>query len=206
MFNTESVGFCRLDRDGEPPVHRDGLFFRISMPDTSLLVNDQELFEELRGQLGLLNAARMAVDGQLYACEYAHEDRADGLAVHLRGCPGATHEAGVCAARDGKENAGPSRDARTDILALYGNHLPGVATRAVEDYRRAREAADRQRVLDYATLDAAAALTGTIESAQAAHPGARLPPFKSGLPAFAARSSRVWSNGRKRRSCSPVRL
>ena len=58
------------------------------------------------------------------------------------------------------------RMTEADILALYANHSPEVATRAVEDYRRAREAADRQRVLDYATLDAAAALTGTIESAQ----------------------------------------
>ena len=33
-----------------------------------------------------------------------------------------------------------------------------------------------------------------------------VPPFKSGFPALAARSSRVQSNGRKRRSCSPVRL
>ena len=58
------------------------------------------------------------------------------------------------------------RVTEADILALYRNHSPAVATRALEDYRRAREAADRQRVLDYATLDAAAALTGTIESAQ----------------------------------------
>ncbi len=58
------------------------------------------------------------------------------------------------------------RVAEADILALYANHPPSVATRALEDYRRAREAADRQRVLDYATLDAAAALAGTIESAQ----------------------------------------
>ena len=58
------------------------------------------------------------------------------------------------------------RVTEADILALYSNHAPEVATRALEDYRRAREAADRQRVLDYATLDAAAALTGTIESAQ----------------------------------------
>ena len=58
------------------------------------------------------------------------------------------------------------RMTEADILALYANHSPEVATRALEDYRRAREAADRQRVLDYATLDAAAALTGTIESAQ----------------------------------------
>jgi len=58
------------------------------------------------------------------------------------------------------------RVSEADILALYRNHSPAVAARALEDYRRAREAADRQRVLDYATLDAAAALTGTIESAQ----------------------------------------
>ncbi|MCY3932959.1 MAG: hypothetical protein OXH70_14715 [Acidobacteria bacterium] len=58
------------------------------------------------------------------------------------------------------------RVGEADILALYANQAPGVATRALEDYRRAREAADRQRVLDYATLDAAAALAGTIESAQ----------------------------------------
>lgn len=53
-----------------------------------------------------------------------------------------------------------------DILAPNRDHSPAVATRALEDYRRARDAADRQRVLDYATLNAAAALTGTIESAQ----------------------------------------
>ncbi|MDE2763620.1 MAG: hypothetical protein OXK74_12685 [Gemmatimonadota bacterium] len=58
------------------------------------------------------------------------------------------------------------RVGEADILALYRNQSPEVATRALEDYRRARAAADRQRVLDYATLDAAAALAGTIESAQ----------------------------------------
>ena len=58
------------------------------------------------------------------------------------------------------------RVGEADILALYRNQSPEVATRALEDYRRARQAADRQRVLDYATFDAAAALTGTIESAQ----------------------------------------
>ena len=31
----------------------------------------------------------------------------------------------------------------------------------------------------------------------------KVPPFSSGFPAFAARSSRVQHNGRKRRSCSP---
>ena len=53
-----------------------------------------------------------------------------------------------------------------DILALFRDLPPRAATRALEDHRSAREAADRQRVLDYATLDAAAALAGTIESAQ----------------------------------------
>ena len=36
--------------------------------------------------------------------------------------------------------------------------------------------------------------------------GAGLPPFKSALTAFAARSRRVQYTGRKRRSCSPVCL
>ena len=58
------------------------------------------------------------------------------------------------------------RVTEADILALYRDQSPEAARRAVEDYRRARLAADRQRVLDYATLDAAAALAGTIESAR----------------------------------------
>ncbi len=58
------------------------------------------------------------------------------------------------------------RVSEADILALFRHHPPEVATRALENHRRARVAADRQRVLDYATLDAAAALAGTVESAQ----------------------------------------
>lgn len=66
-----TVGYwCRVDQMSEPPWHRDGLFFRISLPDTSLLVDEEEAFEELRGQFGLLDAARMAVDGRVYAWEY----------------------------------------------------------------------------------------------------------------------------------------
>ena len=53
-----------------------------------------------------------------------------------------------------------------DILALYGDQPPAASTRAVGDYRRSREAADRQRVLDYATMDAAAALTATVAVAE----------------------------------------
>lgn len=58
------------------------------------------------------------------------------------------------------------RVAEADILDLYRSLSPRAATQAVEDYRHAREAADRRRVLDYAALDAAAALAETIESAQ----------------------------------------
>ena len=53
-----------------------------------------------------------------------------------------------------------------DILDLYRNLPPQAATRAAEDFRRSREAAGRQGALDYATLDAAAALAETVESAQ----------------------------------------
>ena len=58
------------------------------------------------------------------------------------------------------------RVGEADILELFRNHPPEVSTRAVADYRRVREAADRQRVLDYAMLDAAAALASTIQGAQ----------------------------------------
>lgn len=62
--------YCDLDDGPEPPVATDGMFFRIAMPDTTLLSNDQEAFEELSGQLGLLDVARVAVDGRLYAWQY----------------------------------------------------------------------------------------------------------------------------------------
>ncbi len=58
-----------------------------------------------------------------------------------------------------------------DILALYRDLPPEAATRAAEDYRRARLAADHQRALDYATLDAAAELAETVESAQGSFAG-----------------------------------
>ena len=63
------------------------------------------------------------------------------------------------------------RVTEADILALFGDQPPEAAARAAEGYRRAREAADRQRVLDYAALDAAAELAATIESAQGSFAG-----------------------------------
>ena len=53
-----------------------------------------------------------------------------------------------------------------DILDLHRHLPPEATTRAARDYRRNKQAADRQRVLDYAALDAAAALAETIESAR----------------------------------------
>ena len=58
-----------------------------------------------------------------------------------------------------------------DILALFSGHPPEAATRALDTYRSSREAADRQRVLDYAALDAAAELAQTVESAQGSFAG-----------------------------------
>ena len=58
------------------------------------------------------------------------------------------------------------RVSEADILELYRDRPAEVAARAAADYRQAREAADRQRVLDYAMMDAAAALASTVESAQ----------------------------------------
>ena len=58
------------------------------------------------------------------------------------------------------------RVGEADILDLYRDLPPQAATRAAQDFRRSREAAGRERVLDYATLDAAASLAATIESAQ----------------------------------------
>ncbi|MCZ0935404.1 MAG: hypothetical protein OXJ54_09505 [Gemmatimonadetes bacterium] len=63
------------------------------------------------------------------------------------------------------------RVTEADILSLYRDLPSQAATRALEDHRRARETADRQRVLDYAALDAAAALAGTIESARGSFAG-----------------------------------
>ena len=63
------------------------------------------------------------------------------------------------------------RVTEADILDLYRRLSPQAATQAVEDYRRARETADRQRALDYAALDAAAELAETIESARGSFSG-----------------------------------
>lgn len=66
-----TIGYwCRMDEDTDPATATDGIFFQIAMPDTSLLVSYQEAFEELSGQLALLDVARVAVDGRVYAWQY----------------------------------------------------------------------------------------------------------------------------------------
>lgn len=57
--------YCRTSQpDSFPPRTIDDLFFRVAMPDTSLTRNNVAALEELQGMLGLLDAARMAVDGR----------------------------------------------------------------------------------------------------------------------------------------------
>ena len=58
------------------------------------------------------------------------------------------------------------RVSEADVLELFRGRPAEVSRRALEDYRRSRESADRQRVLDYAMLDAAASLASTVEGAQ----------------------------------------
>ena len=53
-----------------------------------------------------------------------------------------------------------------DILDLYRDRPADESVRAVAHYREDREAADRQRVLDYAMMDAAASLASTVDGAQ----------------------------------------
>lgn len=67
-----TVGYwCSVgDSEGEPLTAIDGVFLKVSLPDTSLTSSSVEAFEELRGTLGLLDVARMAVDGALSAWRY----------------------------------------------------------------------------------------------------------------------------------------
>ena len=58
------------------------------------------------------------------------------------------------------------RVSESQLLSLYRTDPPQVAVRAARDWRRARDDADRQRVLDYALLDAAASLAETVEGAE----------------------------------------
>lgn len=57
--------YCRTSQpDSFPPRIIDDLFFRVAMPDTSLTRTNVAALEEVQGMLGLLDAARMAVDGR----------------------------------------------------------------------------------------------------------------------------------------------
>ena len=67
-----TVGYwCQVNEaEGEPLTVVDGMFLKVSLPDTSLTSSGAEAFEELRGTLGLLDLARMAVDGNVSAWRY----------------------------------------------------------------------------------------------------------------------------------------
>ena len=67
-----TVGYwCQVDEvEGEPLTAIDGMFLKILLPDTSLTSSGAEAFGELRGTLGLLDLARMAVDGRVSAWRY----------------------------------------------------------------------------------------------------------------------------------------
>ena len=114
-----------------------------------------EPFTELAaGPLGLVT------DGLGWGAEFG--GAAGELVTAVRGMGNGTALTGHW--RDIRDQADLVTEA--DILALYGNQPPEASTRAVGDYRRSRGAADRQRVLDYAVMDAAAALTAAVAGAE----------------------------------------
>ena len=66
-----TVGYyCEIDEHEVPLVVTDGLFFKVSMPDTSLTQGSDREIEELQGTLGLLDVARLSVDGNVVAWRY----------------------------------------------------------------------------------------------------------------------------------------
>ena len=67
-----TVGYwCQVeDVEREPLTAVDGMFLKIALPDTSLTSSGAEAFVELRGTLGLLDLARMAVDGNVSPWRY----------------------------------------------------------------------------------------------------------------------------------------
>lgn len=114
-----------------------------------------EPFTELAaGPLGLV------ADGLAWGAEFT--GAAGELVTAVRGMGNGT--ALTDHWRDVRDSADLVSEA--DILALHGNQPPQASARAVGDYRRSREAADRQRVLDYAMMDAAAALTAAVAGAE----------------------------------------
>ena len=63
-----TVGYyCEIDEHEVPLVVTDGLFLKVSMPDTSLTQGSDREIEELQGTLGLLDVARLSVDGNVVA-------------------------------------------------------------------------------------------------------------------------------------------
>jgi len=110
--------------------------------------------------------AGLVSDGLAWGSDFQGAARETVTAVRDMGSAGRSLTGLWQGAQDAADRVGEA-----DILALFGGLPPGVAARAADDFRRAREAAGRQRVFDYAALDAAAALAETVESAQSSFTG-----------------------------------
>ena len=67
-----TVGYwCQVQgAEYQPLTAVDGMFLKVSLADTSLISSGTEAFVELRGTLGLLDLARMAVDGHVSPWRY----------------------------------------------------------------------------------------------------------------------------------------
>ena len=119
-----------------------------------MIANQATLIANQVGELRAMARHFTELENQLDHMERAARGRIDALTQPFRDL--AAEPVGLV--RDGLAWSSDF----TDILDLYWSLPPKAATRAAQDFRRSREAAGRQRVLDYATLDAATAL----ESAQ----------------------------------------
>lgn len=114
--------WCHVDEDREPAVVTDGLFFRVAMPDTSLVSDDRGAFEELSGQLGLLDVARLAVDGRVYAWEY--EPRPKTGAWFLDGVMGFEPHHEFETARERDELLGSLAGVPSTVIQIIGEAWP----------------------------------------------------------------------------------
>ena len=127
-----TIGYwCRVEDTEEPlTTATDGLFLKVSLADTSLTTGSDEAFNELRGILGLLDAARMAIDGTVSAWKYR-----------------ASSEPGVWFL-DGEMGFDPSgygsRAERDALLALYAENFEMLEQMARQGTARYRDRVNDQ--------------------------------------------------------------
>lgn len=104
-----TVGYwCQVeDVERQPLTAVDGMFLKIALPDTSLTSSGAEAFVELRGTLGLLDLARMAVDGNVSPWRY--DPMPEVGAWYLDGAMGFV-----------PDGAFDSRDEREELVSALG--------------------------------------------------------------------------------------